>query len=102
MPPLSFERKRHAIVYINSNCHPRSQRRDAMRGLIAELKHTNSSLQVHSYGRCDNNMDAQSMKEFDALVAESGHKNGFARYDANIKLFSKYKFCVVSVCCIMQ
>lgn len=69
-----------------------------MRGLIAELKRTNSSLQVHSYGRCDN-MDAQSMKEFDALVAESGHKHWAARYDANINLFIKYKFCVVSLGC---
>lgn len=50
--PVPFEDKQHAVVYINSNCGTSSGRAEIMRHLMA----LNSSVPVHSLGRCDNNM----------------------------------------------
>lgn len=85
-PPVEFSKKLHAIVYINKNCSPSSQRHEVMRQLQFLLKASNSSLAVHSYGKCDANMDAKGL-DFTSQADRARKK---------IQLFQRYKFCVVS------
>jgi hypothetical protein len=87
--PLPFAQKKTAIAYINSNCNPRNNRMRVMKELGALLKARNSSLEVHSYGACDNNMGA---------AASADLNEGF-KHKKKIDLFRQYKFCVVSATC---
>lgn len=49
------------------------------------LRESNSSLQLHSYGTCNPNMDPAAL---DAFRKDT-------RPDAKVQLFRQYKFCVV-------
>ncbi|KXZ53018.1 hypothetical protein GPECTOR_8g386 [Gonium pectorale] len=70
--PKPFERKKTALVYVNSNCGAKSGRSDIMRRVIA-MNH--STIPTHSWGNCDRNM----------------HVSG--SFD-KVKLIEDYKFCV--------
>lgn len=90
-PPLQFSRKHHAIIYINTQCAAKSGRQDIIRQLRALLKASNSTLAVHSFGKCDPNMPAAELNEFqkDDVGASRQHKK--------LAYFRQYKFCVVSL-----
>lgn len=82
---VPFQEKRNAIVYLSNNCDAKSGRVQVLRELQQLLKDKNSSLQVHSYGQCDRNVDAAALNAFQA----GSHPND------KVELFSHYKFCVV-------
>lgn len=50
--PLPFDSKKHAVVYINTNCNTPSKRVEIMRDLMS----SNGSVPVHSLGPCDRDM----------------------------------------------
>eukprot|EP00775_Hariotina_reticulata_P001602 gene1602-1942_t len=78
--PVPFKEKKDAILYVNSNCNPKSQRREIMVKLQELLIQTSSRLQLHSFGACDRNMGEKDLQ----ALKEAGKHN-----------FSKpYKFCV--------
>lgn len=53
-PPVPWEEKEHALVYINSNCGAMSGRATIMKELMALQ---GAQVPVHSMGNCDRNMD---------------------------------------------
>ena len=95
-PPKKYQHKQNAIIYISSNCSPQNGRNE----LMTQLQHlllqvSNSSLAIHSYGRCNSNMDPQMLAAF-----QSTHSKVHSRTAAKKQYMPKYKFCVVSgLCC---
>ncbi|EFJ51821.1 hypothetical protein VOLCADRAFT_103312 [Volvox carteri f. nagariensis] len=72
-PPLPFEEKKTALVYVNSNCGAKSGRSEIMRAVIG-LR--NPIVPTHSWGHCDRNMPVKD--------------NNFNK----VELIHGYKFCV--------
>lgn len=89
--PLDFEKKLNAIVYINTQCAAKSGRQDVVRQLQAWLKASNSTLAVHSFGKCDPNMPADELKHFQE--GDTGNE----RLRKKLAYFQRYKFCIVSL-----
>ncbi|PNW69860.1 hypothetical protein CHLRE_18g749697v5 [Chlamydomonas reinhardtii] len=67
--PVSFEQKKTALVYVNSNCGAKSGRSDIMRRVIA-LK--DQEVPTHSWGNCDRNMEVTG--SFDKMELIRGYK----------------------------
>lgn len=88
--PVPAPQKLNAIAYINSNCGARSGRQDIMRQLQTLLKESSSTLEVHSYGKCDPNVDAAALADFHAPT------NLVDRVKKKLETMANYKFCVVS------
>lgn len=84
-PAVPFHQKLNAIFWASSNCGSTRNNRVAV---VARLQKAlaNSSLELHSYGRCLRNMN-----EF--MVARTMGQNGAMN---RIVASSKYKFCIVS------
>jgi len=61
---LEFEKKKPALAYINSNCDAPSGRAKIMR----EVMEIGSTLQVDSYGACDNNMGSSSIDKVSVMA----------------------------------
>eukprot|EP00775_Hariotina_reticulata_P003361 gene3361-3636_t len=78
--PLPVEKKLNAILYINSNCKPRSGRQQIMQGFQQLLDQQGSTVELHSYGLCDRNMGDKAIKILDKL--------------GKVKLGRYYKFCL--------
>lgn len=68
-PPKPFEEKKTGLAYVNSNCAAKSGRSDIMKQVIAKAT---AELPVHSYGRCDNNMNLGH--DFDKTELIAGYK----------------------------
>jgi len=71
-PPLPFASKLNAVLYINRNCWTVNGREKVMRGLRDVLKAANSSLQLHSFGSCDRNVNDSQLQQFKAEEAKNG------------------------------
>eukprot|EP00899_Mesostigma_viride_P013783 jgi/Mesvir1/22405/Mv17891-RA.1 len=71
-PPLLTAEKLKAIVTVNSNCHTKNHREELVKRLMDRFE-------VHSYGDCLKNRNDTIPTHFK---------------DANIHLYSKYRFCV--------
>lgn len=87
-PPLQFSKKEHAIIYINTQCSAKSGRQDIIRHLQALLTASNSSLAVHSFGKCDPNMPPAELTKFHTDDV------GSTRQQKKLAYFRRYKFCV--------
>jgi hypothetical protein len=90
-PPLQFSKKEHAIIYINTQCSAKSGRQDIIRHLQALLTASNSSLAVHSFGKCDPNMPPAELTKFHTDDV------GSTRQHKKLAYFRRYKFCVVGL-----
>lgn len=96
-PTKDYQHKQNAIIYISSNCSPQNGRNTLMMQLQDLLQATNSSLAIHSYGRCNPNMDPQTLADF-----QSTQSNVHSRTAAKKQHMPKYKFCVVSTVVYFQ
>jgi hypothetical protein len=90
-PPLHFSKKHHAIIYINTQCAAKSGRQDIIRQLQTLLKASNSTLAVHSFGKCDPNMPPADLNKFQKDDV------GSTRQHKKLAYFRRYKFCVVGM-----
>lgn len=89
-PPLQFDKKVNAIIYINTQCSAKSGRQNVVRQLDLLLKASNSTLAVHSFGKCDPNMPKADMDKF-----RKGDTGNTWR-QKKLEYFRNYKFCIVS------
>ncbi|GLC36243.1 hypothetical protein PLESTB_001364700 [Pleodorina starrii] len=69
-PPRSFEEKKTALAYVNSNCGAKSGRSEIMKKVIG-MK--NQIVPTHSWGHCDRNMPV-SDHSFDKVELIRGYK----------------------------
>jgi len=79
---MPFKDKLDAVFYANSNCNPKSQRREILLKLQELMKETGSKLRVHSFGKCDRNAEEKDLQELEKIGKQ--------------KFGERYKFCVVS------
>lgn len=87
--PLEFSQKLNAIIYINTQCAAKSGRQDVVRQLVTLLKESNSTLSVHSFGKCDPNMPKAELDKFHEDDTD------ITRLHKKVDYFRRYKFCIV-------
>lgn len=87
-PPLRFDQKVNAIIYINTQCAAKSGRQNVIRQLVSLLKASNSTLALHSFGKCDPNMPKADMDKF------GEGDTGSTRQGKKLEYFRHYKFCI--------
>ncbi|GLI70403.1 hypothetical protein VaNZ11_015123 [Volvox africanus] len=69
-PPVPFEKKKSALVYVNSNCGAKSGRSEIMREVMGL---NNKAVPTHSWGHCDRNMEVKD-HSFDKVELIRGYK----------------------------
>ena len=78
---VPFAKKQHAIFWASSNCFPKNDRITQAGRLLEAL--ANSSLTLHSYGRCFKNVNVT-----EPLKGHTGHPD-------KIKSSGQFNFCLV-------